>query len=264
MSIQRERIRVGGTGTTREHDVIALPEFTQPEEGNDRHVTFNEIGADLFPTPLPLNSQRLNTDMLKQLATGLGLPVRAAKAEILQLIEGRLIGMGKEPRAVQVVVTPEESGLCLSLQDVEGVIIRVGPPPEPDLELKSKSSSFDNNDDPVEEVEPTTELARVQRELEQSRRQQEKLQTQINGALEREAALQAEVAKLKARLSEVWQTNCEHMTQFDAALTKKEDEIKHLKRNMRSAMCPMPEADHSSTSSIETPPMKQRMRSPHS
>ena len=76
-----------------DHESIGGGSSQAPEsEGGDHVVTSH------FPTPLPLNSQWLTASALKQLPSGMKLPVRASKEEVRQLIEGKLTGKGREPK----------------------------------------------------------------------------------------------------------------------------------------------------------------------
>ena len=52
---------------------------------------------------IPLNSRRLSAAHLKRLARALEVPTTATGDEVRQMIEGRLIAQGREPRNVQVV-----------------------------------------------------------------------------------------------------------------------------------------------------------------
>ena len=82
---------------------------------------------------LPLNSRRLTVANLRKIAHGMSLPVNVPGTELRQLIDGKLIGMGKEPRNVQVVIVETESGLeRLSLQG--GIFVDAG---DSDLEAET-------------------------------------------------------------------------------------------------------------------------------
>ena len=50
----------------------------------------------------PLNSRKLVTPLVHQLAVAMGLPVEASPADVRQMIEGQLISEGCEPQNVQV------------------------------------------------------------------------------------------------------------------------------------------------------------------
>ncbi len=61
---------------------------------------------DALPEGLvyPLNSKRLPSRHLHKLAEELGLPSKASADETLQMIEGALVDMNREPQNVQVIV----------------------------------------------------------------------------------------------------------------------------------------------------------------
>ena len=48
----------------------------------------------------PLNSSRLATDVVKQIAVQLGLPGTASGVDIQLMVEGQIQGLGHEPRNV--------------------------------------------------------------------------------------------------------------------------------------------------------------------
>ena len=67
---------------------------------------------------LPLNSKRLRTVQLQRLARALSIPTSASGDELRQLIDGKLEGMEREPRNVQVVISEAEHGPArLSLKE---------------------------------------------------------------------------------------------------------------------------------------------------
>jgi len=60
--------------------------------------------------PLSLNSKKMTAMLLRQLVRGLEVPATGSSDEIRQLIEGKLGGMGHEPRNVQVLVQESRHG----------------------------------------------------------------------------------------------------------------------------------------------------------
>ena len=93
---------------------------------------------------LPLNSRRLTVANLRKIAHCMSLPVSVPGTELRQLIDGKLIGMGKEPRNVQVVIVETESGVeRLSLQDEEGIFVDAGDS-EPDAETLKVTPLIDS------------------------------------------------------------------------------------------------------------------------
>lgn len=87
-----------------------------------------EGGAEVTRRPLPINSRRLTSPLLKQLAVGLGVPTAASLSEIRQLIEGKLGELGRDPQHTQVVLEDVERGTKIDLQDADGVFLEVEPP----------------------------------------------------------------------------------------------------------------------------------------
>ena len=58
--------------------------------------------ADQPVVVVPLNSHRLVTQQVCQLAAALSLPMKASPADLRQMVEERLIADGREPRNMQV------------------------------------------------------------------------------------------------------------------------------------------------------------------
>ena len=75
-----------------------------PAEGEAREGAAAAGERDVMQLPIPLNSRRLSTIHLKRLATAIDVPTSANGDEVRQMIEGRLIAQGREPRNVQVVL----------------------------------------------------------------------------------------------------------------------------------------------------------------
>ncbi|KAL5481622.1 hypothetical protein EMCRGX_G021819 [Ephydatia muelleri] len=96
----------------------------------------NEMAEDQAAVPrgstiLSLNSRRLTTAHIRQLAVALEIPTRASAADILRMIEGKITEDGRDPFNVQVVVKEgEDGGILLQLQDAEGVFLEADPPME--------------------------------------------------------------------------------------------------------------------------------------
>ena len=131
--------------------------------------------------PLPLNSKRLIASVLKQIARGLEVPTTASLDAIRQLIDGKLEEMGRDPRSTQVIIEEGEKGIHVSLQDVDGVFLKVAPPAG---ELSEPTSSGDLEEGGGGSVSDQTELVE---------------------ALQREVAqLKAELGAQKTRVREMW------------------------------------------------------------
>ena len=97
-------------------------------------------------TLLPINFKRLTKTYVFRIAEKVELPSTASAEETRQLIEGKLLEMGKELLNVQVELEQREQGEFILLRDVDGVFLEV----EPHVEepRRSRSSSA-----PSEELE---------------------------------------------------------------------------------------------------------------
>ena len=84
------------------------------EESGEEDLTFPKGNV------YPLNSRRLVASQLHRLAGILGLPTSSSLASTRQLIEGKLLEMGCEPKNVQVIESDEDARLYLVTDD--GVI----------------------------------------------------------------------------------------------------------------------------------------------
>ena len=83
----------------------------------------------------PLCSKRLQLYQVQCIAKALELPTAASSSDLLVMVCGRLSDNNHDPSNTQVVVTRSEEGEELSLQDIEGVFLRIPV-------LKSMSSSI--------------------------------------------------------------------------------------------------------------------------
>ena len=57
---------------------------------------------------LPLNSRQLTTQMLRQLAGGVGVPSTASQADLQAMIEGKLTEADRDPLRTQIVLRAVE------------------------------------------------------------------------------------------------------------------------------------------------------------
>ena len=86
-------------------------------------------GSEGLPQGLTysLNSKRLKAVHLQHIAESLGLPTQGTVAVTRQLIEGKLMEMGHEPRNVQVVIQGMDNNSVLFLIDEDGIIDTINP-----------------------------------------------------------------------------------------------------------------------------------------
>ncbi len=69
---------------------------------------------------LPLNSKRLTSVLLKQVARAMGVLTAASGDDLRLLLSGKLEEQGREPMNVQVVLKEVEGDVHLSLHDEDG------------------------------------------------------------------------------------------------------------------------------------------------
>lgn len=119
----------GGTtsDTSAEHvDAMDIPE-ARSEETSVQEPSVMGSGIDEDSGDIPrgqsftVNSRRLRQVHLQVVAEMLDLPTKASSDELRQLIEGRLDGLGREPRNVQIFLTQEESSFTIRLADGDGI-----------------------------------------------------------------------------------------------------------------------------------------------
>ena len=73
----------------------------------------------------PLNSKRLQLYQVQQIAGVLDFPTTASSSDLLVMVCGKLHDNNHDPSNVEVVATETEGGEELSLQDMDGMFLRV-------------------------------------------------------------------------------------------------------------------------------------------
>jgi len=106
------------------------------------------LGQERATVTFPLNSKRLQLHQLQKIAAALDLPTTASGSDLLVIVSGKLCDIKHEPSNVQVVATKTEEGEELSLQDMDGVFLRV-----PVLKELSRGSSAPGSEVPVPVLE---------------------------------------------------------------------------------------------------------------
>ncbi len=177
-------------------------------------------GTGSVARPLPLNSRRLSTALLRRVAKGLELPVTAAREETRVLIEGKLEELGHPPGNVQVVLEDVPRGIHIQLQDYEGVFLDLEPE-EVDVNPLGATERRAGGDEDAGPQQPDE----LRGALEEANRQCEMLQARVRDL---EEALEAG----KERARELWRVSCVQVTEFDSLLTEKDEEVERLKREL--------------------------------
>ena len=159
---------------------------------------------------------------LSQTAEKLKLPTKASAEETRQIIEGKLLEMGREPRNVQIELELREEEFIL-LRDVNGVFLEVEPHvQEP---LKSGSGSESGEGEPETVAETAAEVETLCSALAEAQSQNEAL-------ISESRCLQDDLKRAKERIKEMWKMNCVQLAGFDEALSSKEAEIEALKERV--------------------------------
>ena len=220
-------------------------------EESDLDGSFETPRAIASTKPFPLNSKRMKADWLQRLAKELELPTSASTDELRQMIDGKLLEIGREPPNVQVlVVTPEGGGAdAIKLRDETGIFLeareqaafeepgglRVTEGPE-----ESESDSVEALRDVLvqakeREASLLGRLETIQRALEEEKEKSTELQAEkerLEGTLvspEEVSDLRTELASEKDKVKRIWRLNCEQLATHDSECSSKDTEIVALK-----------------------------------
>ena len=89
---------------------------------DDTRAGTSEVEEDVLPdgATYPLNSKKIVVNQLRTLAAMLELPSEGTSATLRQVIEGKLLELGHEPRNTQIIVASADSKLYLA--DESGII----------------------------------------------------------------------------------------------------------------------------------------------
>ena len=89
---------------------------------DDTRAGTSEVEEDVLPdgATYPLNSKKIVVNQLRTLAAMLELPSEGTSATLRQVIEGKLLELGHEPRNTQIIVASADSKLYLV--DESGII----------------------------------------------------------------------------------------------------------------------------------------------
>ena len=202
-----------------------------------------------------LNSKRLTALHLQRIADSLGLPTKGSAAVTRQLIEGKLMEMGKEPPNVQVVVQGTDENSVLFLINEDGIIRTIKPARDRVVHVSSQPVDAARDEGPVEtrsalresEGEPaeveqrletqSLELQRVRELLRQAEAEVEEGRTPTQQHDEELHGLRAVVAKEKQKVKRIWWEKCEQLS-HEEAIYRKDMEIARLKARLLAVTSP--------------------------
>ncbi len=183
---------------------------------------------------LPLNSRRITTSYLQQIARAMELPTAAPADDLRQMIDGKLSGeMERSSQNVQVIITPEpvSGGAHLSLQDHEGVFLEIepessrAPGAQEPTEERDRLTEEEGEEQPFEQL--TTRVTELRRELEEAAAQNSSLVAEVS-------SLREEVERGKGRIREIWTMSCEQAVAYEEELSSKESEIAALRARLEA------------------------------
>ena len=182
--------------------------------------------------PFPLNSRRLTVPYLKAIAKAVGLPTTGSADETRVMIDGKLEEMGRDPRNVQVIVASNPRGReTLSLRDVDGEFVRVGA-----VEEQEGVATGGGDREESESTTSEQSIPHSAGELDDLRERNATLSTSNADLAAKVSSLNEEVKKVSdklkreaERMSEMWRMNCAQVAGFDEAITAKDSEIARLK-----------------------------------
>ena len=159
---------------------------------------------------MPLNSKRLKAGHLRRLAAALGVPTAASADELRQMIDGKLTEEGKEVRNVQVVLGGADPTSEFALEDEEGRFLIV---PATEEENRRDGEEQDANI--------------LKRELDTLAEENQSLKAEVSG-------LKDKLHEEKARIRDLWRTNCQCMAEYDDEIAAKDNEIEELRHQLSS------------------------------
>lgn len=172
---------------------------------------------------LPLNSKRLTGQCVKRIGHALGVPTAASTAEVLQMIEAKLVEDDHEPRNVLVVLDSLTPSSRIVLEDSSGEFLEIEPDEEP--EERGAGGEQELGEGEGEEDDPSDTM--------------DSLRLALSAVQEENGALRTEVSNLNSRLCEekdrykaLWKINCESTIQYDLFLSEKEHEISRLRNRI--------------------------------
>ena len=203
---------------------------------SESEETTGEVGSGSRELPhgrvLPLNSKRLTSAHLKQVAEKLELPTTGSADQIRQLIEGKL-QEDREVSNIQVIVqesTYRELGL--SLIDEDGVFL------ETDPATKSEEDAALELAELTEANQRTTTLSEdTARLLEEERKRTAELKSKIaeyegaegHGDMKEIKKLKSDLKAAKDKAKQMWTLSCSQSREQEEQIAALEAEVALLK-----------------------------------
>ena len=195
------------------------------------HEGSDESGSRAVPRGqyLPLNSKRLSTTHLRQIASALDLPTTGAADQLRQVIEGKLETEGHEAINIQVVLEDSkliETKMCLLSEG--GVIVTPQPLRRETTEARDDSEELGRAlEEAQQRCSQLGDLLDAEREQNATLQEQLKSTTSTTGEVSK---LREELRAEKEKVKQLWRTSCEQVRSHDELISVKDAEIEKLKR----------------------------------
>ena len=158
------------------------------------------------------------------------MPAGGTLEDTRQMLEGKLVEAGREPRNVQVVLLEEEDGAVLRLEDGEGVFLEV-PRVADDVEGGDQvdgEEDGDHVDGSAREGEESHYVKRVEEleaELRLANNQMEDMRKEVSEIREQLEKEREQVANEKVRYNKLeellWKNYCERLSRDDELIALK-------------------------------------------
>jgi len=153
---------------------------------------------------------------LKHIAKALGVPSSSSSDEIRTLVDGNLAELSNEPRNMQVWL---HGSSMIELVNTDGVFLQIE---ELEADFPPLLENLDTNS--LED----DEMQLLKQALLDAESSQDALQEEVT-------KLTAEAEKLSQCCKELWNLNCTQLTEFDAILAAKDEEIAMLHQQSRTS-----------------------------
>ena len=196
-----------GERTRTEGDAIVTR--GAPAAGVKSHAAGSGTGIG---RTVPLNSRRLTAALLKQLASGLGVPTTGTAEDIRALVSGKLEESGKDPMNVQIFLREGESGVEMNLRDAGGMFLHIKPPVVKEVEREIAELSGQES----ETKEPSVDV----------------LKEEIASLKEQLKSCNEELDVQKTRIREMWKESCQQLTEMDEIVAEKDGRIWSLEEQL--------------------------------
>ena len=173
----------------------------------------------------PLNSRQLTADVIGPMAKELDLPTAGSLEETRQILDGKLVEMGREPRNVQVDLEEMEGVVAVYLKDKSGVFLEAQPERIEERSEEDSKRESDGSEGGVHDGGGVREAAELEAQLLRVSKENATLRGEVS-------AVREQLEKEKAKCKELWRMSCEQLARHDKHLASKEEEIEKLKARL--------------------------------